>query len=79
MKHQGTVTFVVIVLFILGLGYWFYWDHVDMKKHNCQRTDESRLRMVWINTYDGKGNITGGYPTMVTDWLYVCDDHARWR
>lgn len=79
MKHQGTVTFVVIVLFIIGLITYLRWDYLDMKKHNCQRTDESRQRMTWHTTYDGKGNPTGGYPIMVTDWLYTCDDHARWR
>lgn len=79
MKHQRTVTTIAIVLFIIGVIAFLRWDYLDMKKHNCQRTNESRERMVWQNIYDGKGNITGGYPIMVTDWLYVCDDHARWR
>lgn len=79
MKHQRTVTTIAIVLFIIGVIAFLRWDYLDMRKHNCQRTNESRERMVWQNIYDGKGNITGGYPIMVTDWLYVCDDHARWR
>lgn len=79
MKHQRTVTVIAIVLFIIGVIAFMRWDYLDMRKHNCQRTNESRERMVWQNIYDGKGNITGGYPIMVTDWLYVCDDHARWR
>lgn len=79
MKHQRTVTTVAVVLFIIGIIAFLRWDYLDMRKHNCQRTNESRERMVWQNIYDGKGNITGGYPVMVTDWLYVCDDHARWR
>lgn len=72
---------VVAILFsVAGLiGYAFYADSVEMDKQHCERTNESRQTMVWISTYDAKGNITGGYPVFTTEWLYTCDDRARWR
>lgn len=71
--------FVVILLFIVGIVCYLVWDHYDMKKHQCQQTTESRQTMHWQNVYDGKGHIIGGHPYWVTENLYQCNDHPRWR
>jgi len=76
---KAAIISVFIIPVIAGTGYIFYADSVEMDKQHCTRTNESRQNMVWINTFDGKGNITGGYPIFTTEWLYKCDDYGRWR
>lgn len=79
MKRLIALVTVVVLLFV-GLVVWLEnIDAKDMAKHNCHQTNNTRLSSYWQFTYDGKGNINGGFPVFYTETEYVCDDYNRWR
>lgn len=60
---------------IIGLCIW---DSKDMRENNCVLTSQTREEWTLITVADGNGGVMV-IPEQVTEHLYTCDDHNRWR
>lgn len=54
-------------------------DAQDMLENHCVKTEKSQTTLIPQYIYDAKGNISSTYYVPMTNYLYKCDDHERWR
>lgn len=73
------IMFFSLVVLLISLPVIMYYDNLNMKFHQCQRTNETREGYYIQNIYGAKGTIIVSYPVPYTEYKYACDDKSRWR
>lgn len=78
MSGVSACVFLCIAVMIWALNE-IKQETQAMQKNHCVKTEKSETQLIPQYIRDTKGNVMSTYFIPITNYLYKCDDHERWR